>query len=160
MNSVERVKKICKERKYRLYVNRHFLRNVRRPSGVCDFSVETDDFVYFVMFFPSPRRLSVIRFTEPDIAQVITRILKNRFKTILNINAKVDFVSYSFEAVPSRSKGSAKILLMNPTPYSMQAFDKTEGKVVESGSGAEFFGYTAYSGTGFLDRLEREDSNK
>ena len=152
---VRKLKKICKERKYRLYKNSHFLKNTRKPSGICDFIVETGDALYSVMFFPAPKRLSIIRFTEPDMAQVITRILKNRFTEILNINAKVNFVTYSFDAPQSKTKKSYKALLMNPAPYSMQAFDKREGKIVDSGSGAEFFGYVAYSGTGFLDLLER-----
>ena len=159
LNFVRNLKKVCKENKYKLYMNKRFWGNIFSPSGACDFSVETDDRVYLVMFFPAPKRLSTIRFTEPNIAQVVTRILKNRFTTILNINPKVNFVSYSFEAGEIKSKKSSKVLLLNPAPYSMQAFDKMEGKVVESGNGAEFFGYTAYTGTGFINRLKRENGN-
>ena len=132
------------------------MKHTRRPSGVCDFSVETADTVYDVMFFPAPRRLSTIRFTQPDMAQVVTRILKNHFKMVLGLNnERVNFVCYSFEGSRVSSKNTVKVLLMNPAPYSMQAYDKKENKVVETGSGAEFFGYTAYSGNGFLGVLER-----
>ena len=153
---VKKLKKLCGEKGIHLYTNGSLMKHTRRPSGVCDFSVETADTVYDVMFFPAPRRLSTIRFTQPDMAQVVTRILKNHFKMVLGLNnERVNFVCYSFEGSKITSKKNVKVLLMNPAPYSMQAYDKRENKVVETGSGAEFFGYTAYSGNGFLGVLER-----
>lgn len=153
---VKRLKKMAKERKIKVYRNRSLYRNVRRPSGVCDLTVEVGHTVYDVMFFPTPRRLAVIRFTEPHMAQVITGVLKNRFKLMFGSHERVKFVSYAFEGGRYSSKNHVKVLLMNPAPYSMQSYDEKEGKMLESGSGAEFFGYAAYSGTGFVDLLERE----
>ena len=108
------------------------------------------------MFFPSPKRLAVIRFIQPDIAQVMTRIIKSKITVALSLREKIKDVSYAFEGSKVTSKKTVKVLLMNPAPYSMQAYDKRENKVVETGSGAEFFGYTAYSGNGFLGVLERQ----
>ena len=157
---VKRLKKLSTERGVRVYRNRSLYRNVRHPSGVCDFSVESGDTVYDVMFFPAPKKLSVIRFVQPDIAQVITGVLKNRFKIMFGRHEKVRFVTYSFDGGNYKTRKHVKVLLMNPAPYSMQSYDEKEGKMLESGSGAEFFGYSAYSGTGFIDLLEREPESK
>jgi len=153
---VKKLKKLCREKGIHLYENSPLMKNMRRPSGVCDFTVETKDCLYDVMFFPSPKRLVIMRFLQPDVAQVMTRVVKSRLSLALGLREKIKDVSYAFEGSKVSSKKAIKVLLMNPAPYSMQAYDKRENKVVETGSGAEFFGYTAYTGSGFLGVLDRE----
>ena len=152
---VKKLRRFCSRNgRVRLYENTPLMKNMHRPSGVCDFTVETDNTVYDVMFFPAPRRLAVIIFIQPDVAQVMTGVVKSRISMALGIREKIKDVSYAFEGSKVSSKKVVKVLLMNPAPYSMRAYDKRENKVVETGSGAEFFGYTAYSGSGFLGMLE------
>lgn len=153
---VKKLKKLCREKGIHMYENSPMMKNMRRPSGVCDFTVETKNSVYDVMFFPSPKRLVIMRFLQPDVAQVMTRVVKSRISLALGLREKLKDVSYAFEGSKVTSKKTVKVLLMNPAPYSMQAYDKRENKVVETGSGAEFFGYTAYTGSGFLGVLDRE----
>ena len=99
-----------------------------------------------------------MRFLQPDVAQLMTRVVKSRISLALGLRERIKDVSYAFEGSKVTSKKTVKVLLMNPAPYSMQAYDKKENKVVETGSGAEFFGYTAYSGSGFLGVLERNNT--
>ena len=45
---VKKLKKLCREKGIHLYENSPLMKNMRRPSGVCDFTAETKNCVYDV----------------------------------------------------------------------------------------------------------------
>jgi len=148
---LSRLKRLCRKKGYRLDFYRNLLFPLKRITNRVDLAVEARGKVYEVMLFPARRRLVKYRFLKEGEAELETRFLKNRIKTIYNIKPRIKTVKYGFEG----ANGAEKILLLNPVPYEMYYFDKNDFKVYSCGSGAEFFGYTAYSGSGFIKMLER-----
>lgn len=154
---MNKLKRLCKKRGLRLYIYRNMFRTLYSPGYLPDFAAESAGVLYEVMFFPSPKRLSVLRFERAGEVTIVTGILKNRFKDALGMHERVRTRPCGFEASGNiKTKKVKKILLLNPVPYAMYYYDKKDGRVVQGGSGTEFFGYTAYSGNGFLNTLERE----
>lgn len=155
---IRKLNKSCDKNGYRLYRYRNALASLYRPDGESDFAVETRDAVYECMFYPAPRRLSVLRFDAPGEVKIVTGIVRNRFKEVLGMNEpRVRIKPFGFEAkTKSTTKKVVKVVLLNPVPYEMYYFDKKDGKTVQGGSGTEVYGYTAYSGNGFIGALERE----
>ena len=87
----------------------------------------------------------------------MTGIVRNRFKEAMGLNEpRVRVKPFGFESkTRSTTKAVKKVVLLNPVPYELYYFDKKDGKTVQGGSGTEFFGYVAYSGSGFIDTLLR-----
>ena len=154
---VKRLERICDKSGYRIYRYRNALTTLYRPDGQSDFAVETRDTVYECMFFPAPRRLSILRFDRPGEVCVVTGIVRNRFKEVLGLNEpRVRVKPFGFESnTKSTTKKVQKVVLLNPVPYELYYFDKKDGKTVQGGSGTEFYDYVAYSGSGFINTLKR-----
>ena len=155
---IKKLNKACNKNGYRLYRYRNALASLYRPDGESDFAVETRDTVYECMFYPAPRRLSVLRFDTPGEVKIVTGIVRNRFKEALGMNEpRVRVKPFGFEPnTKSTTKKVVKVALLNPVPYELYYFDKKDGKTVQGGSGTEFYGYTAYSGNGFINTLDRQ----
>ena len=154
---MRRLDKYCNKNGLRIYRYRNSLTSLYRPGGESDFAVETRDTVYECMFFPAPRRLSILRFDKPGEVCVVTGIVRNRFKEVLGLNEpRVRVKPFGFESkTKSTTKKVKKVVLLNPVPYELYYFDKNDGKTVQGGSGTEFYGYVAYSGSGFINTLKR-----
>ena len=48
-----------------------------------------------------------------------------------------------------------KILLLNPVPFEFYYWNTETSRLTFGGNGDSFFGYTAYTGTGFINMLSR-----
>ena len=155
---IKKLNKACDKNGYRLYRYRNALTSLYRPDGESDFAVETRDAVYECMFYPAPRRLSVLRFDAPGEVKIVTGIVRNRFKEVLGLNEpRVRVKPFGFESkTKSTTKKIVKVVLLNPVPYELYYYDKKDGKTVQGGSGTEVYGYVAYSGNGFINTLDRE----
>lgn len=154
---MRKLDKLCKREDLRLYRCENPLRSIFRATGSVDFAVETRDTLYECEFYPAPRKMSVFRFDDPEKCTVVTGISRNRFKVILGLNHdRVRERSYGFEGSRINSKKYKRILLLSPVPYELYCYDATEHRSLPGGSGSEFFGYTAYSATGFIENLKRE----
>ncbi len=153
---MRRLAKYCKKNGLRLYRYSNSLRSLYRHYNVSDFAVETREVVYECMFFPAPRKLSILRFDKPGEVCLVTGILRNRFKEVLGMHEKVRVRPFGFEPnTRSTTKQVRKVVLLNPVPYELYYFDKKDGKTVQGGSGTEFYDYVAYSGSGFINTLDR-----
>lgn len=153
---MRRLERSCRKNHFYLYRYRNALSSLYRPHGQPDFSVETGDTVYECMFYPAPRRLSILRFDKPGEVCVVTGIVRNRFKDALGMKEKVKVRPFGFDANTSvTSKRVKKVVLLNPVPYELYYYDKKDGKTVQGGSGTEFYDYVAYSGSGLINTIER-----
>ena len=154
---MKKLDRVCAKNGLKIYRYRNTMTSLYRPDGESDFAVETRDTVYECMLFPAPRRLSILRFDKPGEVCVVTGIVRNRFKEAMGLNEpRVRVKPFGFESkTQSTTKAVKKVVLLNPVPYELYYFDKKDGKTVQGGSGTEFFGYVAYSGSGFINTLLR-----
>ncbi len=151
-----KLKKTCKKEGLRLYFYGSPLASLYRPRGQADFAVETRDTLWEVMFFPAPSRVSAVTFGSPEFATLATRILKSRITLALGSKERLRRRDYRFEASENiKTKKVVKTLLLNPVPYLLKYYDAKDKKILEGGSGIEFYGYCAYSGSGFINMIER-----
>ncbi len=156
---MRRLRRLCRDEGMTLYVYRNWLRSLYRAGNCPDLAVECGDTVYECMFFPAPKRLSVLRFEQPGRVHVVTGIVKNRFKEAVGARERVCERDFGFE--PQTRLGEHRVIkavVMNPVPYQLFYYDSRERRVVQGGSGAEVFGYVLYSSSGLLNTLERHGS--
>ena len=92
-------------------------KNIRRPSGKTDIKVETTNYVFYIMLFPSPKKAVQLMFTKGKVSY-ITRFNRNRFRIVFNVKKKVRTVPFVFECTPDpmNEKHVYKMVLLCPTP--------------------------------------------
>ena len=79
-------------------------------------------------------------------------------KFVLGINTpKTKRKTFSFDDnVAVENKKTAKALILNPVPHDVFKKDPDDA-TIPIGTGAYLFGYTMFSGSGFLETLKREN---
>jgi len=149
---VGKLKRVCKKNRFNLRFYISPLRSLRGFTNRVDFSIDTGKDIYDVMFMATPRKHVRLRFEKPDEVKIVTGYTKSRIKLILGLKERVRVRKYGFETSPK----AKKIILLNPAPREMYYFDKRDDRVVMGGSGADFFGYSAFTGSAFIDHILRE----
>jgi len=152
---VGKLKRVCKKNKFRVRFYTNPLRSVRGFTNRLDFTVDTGKYIYDVMFMAPSRKYTRLRFEKPDEVKIVTGYTKSRIKLILGLKERVRVKKYGFESSPK----AKKIILLNPAPREMYYYDKRDDRVVMGGSGADFFGYYAFTGTAFINYILRESEN-
>lgn len=147
-----KLNRVCKSNQISVQFNRFPLKSIFSFSNKIDFSVHAKGISYDVMFMPARRKLIKFSFEVPGQIKIITGFIKSNIKNVLGIKPRIRIKKYGFEA----HKTSIKVLLINPAPLELYYFDKKENKIIPGGTGAEFFGYTVYSGTGFINALKQQ----
>jgi len=149
---VGKLKRVCKKNKFRVRFYTNPLRSLRGFTNRVDFTVDTGKDVYDVMFMATPRKYVRLRFEKPDEVKIVTGYTKSRIKLILGAKERVRVRKYGFDTSPK----AKKVILLNPAPREMYYYDKRDDRVVMGGSGADFFGYYAFTGTAFINHILRE----
>lgn len=149
---VGKLKRVCKKNKFRVRFYTNPLRSARGFTNHLDFTVDTGKYIYDVMFMAPSRKYTRLRFEKPDEVKIVTGYTKSRIKLILGLKERVRVKKYGFESSPN----AKKVILLNPAPREMYYYDKRDDRVVMGGSGADFFGYYAFTGTAFINHILRE----
>ncbi len=147
-----KLKRVCRKRGFRLRVINSPARFLRSFSNSVDFTLDTGKHMYDVMIMGAPRKHVRLRFEKPNEVKLVTGYVKSRLKLIIGLREHVKVKKYGFDA----SKNAEKVILLNPAPREMFYYDKRDDRVVMGGSGAEFFGYYAFTGRGFINHVLRE----
>jgi hypothetical protein len=76
-----------------------------------------------------------------------------------SLDGKIKTVSYSFtDEVLHYGVKSARALIVNPVPHTIRKVEK-DGAIYETGTGERMWGYTIFSGSGFLETLDCESGD-
>lgn len=122
LNLLSKIKKVCREKGYRLLGTHHFWFLGGKNGKKCDCMIETAEELFAIKLFGMPRRRRILVFKENK--EFFTRIL---VEMLLLIRETFDskakpFPEYDFTpgniAVPGDKK-LRKILLVNPVPMEM-----------------------------------------
>lgn len=155
MGFTRKLKRACKKNGYELEFRRgpfesYFWNESSEPDTVLRAEGET----YYIKYATATRPLSSFTFLSRDKMRYTKHRPRNRFSTVLELKDKSREMKISFP------KGEGKrVILVNPMPRDI--FVKNDmGVTVPTGSGERVYGYTVYSGTGFLEMLERERNEK
>ncbi|MBQ9163026.1 MAG: hypothetical protein IJX74_07115 [Clostridia bacterium] len=158
---LRKLKKACRKCNFKLTYMRGFFSALCFHSDGLDFTVETGERLYCVKFLPS-KKLSHVVFLDKNTVQIKTNITRNVFKLVLGFNEpRVTDKKFGFAdtALPHTNKKAVKAVVLNPVPLDMFRRD-SDGAVIVTGSGQEFYDYTLYSGSGFINTLTREHESQ
>lgn len=153
---IRKLKRACRKNGWEYYANRRFfasfLWNEREEE---DFSVRTRTHTYLVKYATAKKRYSDMIFLSKNKMIYRKLRLNNKFTVAFDLKPKVTEMNVRF---PQTDDGgyTVKAILINPVPRDIFKKD-SDGSIVATGSGEKLFGYTVFSGSGFISTLERED---
>ena len=77
-------------------------------------------------------------------------------KLILGGKTKTNVINYSFtDKKEQLYRTSERALIINPVPYTIKK-KEDDGATYETGTGERMWGYTVFSGSGFINTLRSE----
>lgn len=154
---MRRLKRRCRKLGYTVTRQRGFFKGLKLNKEGFDLTVDTGKKLWCVRFFTPPKYFCHLVILSKDEMQFRFNITQSYFKFILGLNEekRVDF-DYRFDdELPETHKNAERALLLNPVPHELFKKDE-DGAVIPTGTGTHIHGYTVFTGTGFLQTLERE----
>ena len=157
----KKLKKMCKSEKYRLTFVQNFFQSLIWSGNREDFILETGSFVYYVRYLTVRKYRSSLYFEKPDAIKLVTRPLNNKFTLIFDFKPKTKYYPIDFtvdEKISSiwGNKKQIKALVVNPVSAEM-LYKCKDGGYESTGNGGEHFGYTVFTGSGFLETVRRNE---
>ena len=172
-----RLRKKCKNLGYRIEYKRNVFAGMRFLKEGIDLTIDTGKKVWAVRFLPCYRYNSDLIFVDentikikhnpirlkaslfPVNARHAQRLTPKTENKRFSFGGKTKTVSYSFtDEVLHYGVKSARALIVNPVPHTIRKVEK-DGAIYETGTGERMWGYTLYSGSGFLETLDRESGD-
>ena len=153
------IKKLCKKNKYKLVQNRKFFNSFKWNTKEHDFVLYTGKYVYYVHYLTLRKYNANLVFESKGEISYTMLPLKNIFSLIFNLKPVKKTYHVEFPPLPDMdSKKVVRVVLVNPVCSDMYEKDK-DGGLVSTGNGMEKYGYTVYTGSGFIDSIERNERN-
>ena len=153
---IRRLKKACKQNGYELEFKRGFFKSLSWAKGeALDLTVKAGRWTYYVKFATSKRFLAGFTFVSKNQMKYTKIARHNRFTLILDFKDKIYTMPIAFpKDIDENDKYSVKAILINPAVMNVEK-KGSDGVVVPTGSGEKLFGYTIYTGSGFIETLKR-----
>ena len=156
MSFVRKLKKACKQNKYRIEFKKSFFKSLTWAEDYSvDFTVKAGKYIYYVKYATSYRFLSSFTFLSKNQMKYTKIARHNRFTIIFDVKDKVYTMPIEFpKGIDENDKYTVKAIIINPAVMNIEK-KGSDGVVVPTGSGEKLFGYTIYTGTGFIETLKR-----
>lgn len=152
---VRRFKRFCRENRLSPRFVRGFFKALSQSeSRDADIILDAYGRTYFIKYVTPKKPLSSLTFLSKTRVRYTKHARRNIFTLILDLKDKSREWDIGFPD-EAEAKGAEKIVLVNPNPGDIYV-KNSEGATVPTGSGEKIYGYTVYTGTGFLDALRRE----
>jgi len=158
-NFSRKLKKICKSHKYRLTFVQNFVQSLIWSGNREDFILETGNCVYYARYLTVRKYRASLYFEQPESIKLVSRPLNNKFTLIFDVQPRVRHypIDWGEKATAWGNKRIVKALIVNPVCAEMQ-YKKKDGGYESTGNGGEHFGYTVFTGSGFLETVRRNES--
>ena len=153
----KKLKKLCKKRGYSIRYEQNFFQSLVWSADRQDFVLEREKTAYYVRYLTIRKYRSTLYFEKQDLFRLVKEPSRNRIIRIFFDFAKTKYYPLDFQ-VPAREDGkkTVKVLVINPVCQEMNVKDP-DGGYEATGNGGAHFGFTVYTGSGFLDAIEREE---
>lgn len=154
---IRKIKRLCKKEGYALRWERGFFSSLRWHDSSPDFILETDKYVYHVHFLTINKYTSSLTFKSSERIEKVVYPLNNKFTLIFEFKPRRSTLKTAFTPLPSEGKKqNIRVLLVNPVCRDM--FEASaDGGVITTGNGMQRFGYTVFSGSGFIEAVKRNE---
>ena len=154
------LRRFCKSRGYRLIKTQNFFQSLIWSGNREDFILETEESIYFARYLTVKKYRSTLYLEKPDELRLVKRPLQNKFTVIFDIQPRAKYYPLDFsveneEALKNGPKKFGKVLIVNPVCEEIR-YKKKDGGFETTGNGGSHFGYTVFTGSGFLETLRRE----
>ena len=152
-----KLKKACKKEGCTLNFHKEFFKSLRWSNeDELDLTVKAGKYTYFVKYITPKKPLSSVTFLSRYDIKYTKHARKNVFTLMLGFKDKTKMLKINFpHTINACDKYQKKIIIVNPNPRDILV-KNPEGAVVPTGSGEQIYGYTIYTGTGFIDEIKRK----
>lgn len=153
----KKLKKLCKEKKYRLEFKRGFWKSLSwADRDEIDFTLKAGRYTYFVRFATATKTLSTMTFLSKTELLYTKHPRNNKFTLIFDFKDKKKIMPISFPSyIDENDKYSIKAILINPVPMNIEKKGHHGEGMEPTGTGERLFGYTIFNGTGFIETIQR-----
>ncbi len=151
-----KLKKLCKKNKYKLEYKRGFFKMLSwNEKEDPDVIVKAGKYTYYAKFATPKKPLSSMTFLSKDEIRYTKHARKNIFTLIFGFKDKSKILSLRFpEYIDEKDKYSVKAIIVNPKPRDIMVKTQ-EGPIVPTGTGEKIYGYTIFTGKGFMESIKR-----
>ena len=171
-----KLRRRCKRFGYKVEYKRNIFKGMRFLTEGIDLTVNTGKKLWIVRFLPCYRYNSDLIFMNDSTINIKhnrIRLKASLFPGHIRQGARIDTkqnkrfsaggktktISYSFtDEVSVSGVKTARALIVNPVPHTIRKAE-FDGAIYETGTGEKMWGYTLFSGSGFLETLERESGD-
>lgn len=153
----KRLRKLCKEKKYRLEFKRGFWKSLSwADKNEIDFTLKAGKYTYFVRYATATKPLSTMTFLSKTELEYTKHARNNKFTLIFDFKDKKKLMRISFpEYIKDDDKYSIKAILINPVPMNIEKKGRYGEGLEPTGTGERLFNYTIFNGTGFIETIQR-----
>ena len=156
-----KLKRTCQKNRYSLKVLRPFHKGFRWSDRQADFRLQTGSTVYEMHFLTVKRYRSELLFDNKEKIRIKRLRLNNRFNLMMDFEAKEKEIPTNFPPISTvfESTKTVRGILINPVCREMSQKDR-DGGMVTTGSGAQLYGYTIFTASGFLETIQRDTNER
>ena len=156
LSFLRKLKKTAQKEGITLEFKRGFFKSLTwAEKNEIDFVAKAGKWTYYVKFASTKRFLSSFVFVSKDKMKYIKLARRGNFAVIFNSKNKSKTLKIAFpEEIRADDKYSVKAILVNPAVMNIER-KSPDGATVPTGSGEKLFGYTIYTGSGFIETLKR-----
>ncbi len=156
LSFLRKLKKEAKANGIELEFRRGFFKSLTWADGdTVDFVAKAGKWTYYVKFATTKRFWSSFLFVSKDEVKHIKLARRGNLAIIFNSKNKIKDLKIVFPAdIDADDKYSVKAILINPAVMNIER-KSSDGATVPTGSGEKLFGYTIYTGSGFIETLKR-----
>ena len=152
-----KLKKACRREKCKLTFHKEFFKSLYWANNdELDFTLKSGKYTYFVKYVTPKKPLSSVTFLSREEIKYTKHARKNMFTLMLGFKDRTKILKINFpHTINACDKYQKKIIIVNPNPRDILV-KNSEGAIIPTGSGEEIYGYTIYTGTGFIDEIVRK----
>ena len=153
---VSRLKRLCKKNGYRLdFVQNFWSSFVWDDNDSLDFVLKAGKYTYYVKYVTPTKPLTSFIFASKDQIIYTKHARNNVFTLIFGFKDKSKSLRLQFpKAIDDKDKYSVKSILVNPKPRDIFV-KNSSGATVPTGTGEKIYGYTIFTGKGFIESVKR-----
>jgi hypothetical protein len=154
---IGKLKRLCKKNNYKLKFEQGFFSALVWSPDRIDLSVNTGRYTYLVHLLTVRKYRSSITFCDKHNFYRTKFPPPNVFTIILGLRPKVRDYTVSFpEPYTIGEHKNINAIIVNPVCSDLYMKNK-DGVTEPTGSGAECFGYSIFTGSGFLEAIVRNE---
>lgn len=170
-----KLRRECKKLGFKIEYKRSFFKSLKFNTEGIDLTVDTGKKLWSVRFLPCKKYNCDLIFEDENTIKIKSNpirlkssLMGNRRHTRPMRSIKMDTdapikqigkaktIKYSFtEEITHIRRKSARALIINPVPHTIRKKEK-DGAIYETGTGERMWGYTIFSGSGFIETLRRD----